>query len=183
MKPILITLLALPLVAFIHHNIPKSTTLDATVTAQKQTVKSPQKPVKVAVAAKVTPVATTPPKPATTVPVAPTQAPQPAQAPATPAPSSGYPAGSHEDWMAQAGIPAADFAAVDYIVQHESGWDPDATEPVTGAHGLPQALPYSKTGCGWSDPVCQLRWANDYSVERYGGWWAAQAYWAVHRNW
>jgi hypothetical protein len=85
--------------------------------------------------------------------------------------------------MVAAGILPVDFGAVDYIITHESGWDPNATEPTTGAHGLPQALPYSKTGCGWSDALCQLHWANIYAVARYGGWWKAQAYWAIHRNW
>jgi hypothetical protein len=99
----------------------------------------------------------------------------------TPQPAPTY--GSHEELMAAAGIDPSDYAAVDYIVSRESGWNPDATEPNSGAHGLPQALPYSKTGCGWDDAVCQLQWASNYAVARYGGWWAAQAYWAVHRNW
>lgn len=85
--------------------------------------------------------------------------------------------------MDEAGIPAADFGAADYIVSHESGWNADATEPNSGAHGLPQALPYSKTGCGWDDAVCQLQWANNYAAARYGGWWQAQAYWSAHHNW
>lgn len=90
---------------------------------------------------------------------------------------------SHEELMTQAGISQKNWPAVDYIISHESGWNPEATEPNSGAHGLPQALPYSKTGCGWSDSLCQLQWANDYAVARYGGWWAAQAYWVNHRNW
>lgn len=89
----------------------------------------------------------------------------------------------HVQLMQQAGISPSDYGAVDYIISHESGWNPDATEPTTGAHGLPQALPYSKTGCGWDDPVCQLQWANSYAISRYGGWWAAQAYWAANYNW
>lgn len=99
-----------------------------------------------------------------------------------PTPKITYPS-THVQLMAAAGIKTEDYGAVDYIVSHESDWNPDATEPTTLAHGLPQALPYSKTGCGWSDAVCQLRWANSYAVARYGGWWPAQAYWAVHRNW
>lgn len=90
---------------------------------------------------------------------------------------------SHEELMTQAGISQNNWPAVDYIIQHESGWNPEATEPNSGAHGLPQALPYSKTGCGWSDSICQLHWANDYAVARYGGWGEAQAYWENHRNW
>lgn len=119
-----------------------------------------------------------------TAPVAP--APPIVVAPAAvtePVPQPAIPTGSHEDWMSQAGISQNNWPAVDYIVSHESGWNYDATEPTTGAHGLPQALPYSKTGCGWSDPICQLRWANSYAVSRYGSWWNAQAYWAIHRNW
>lgn len=90
---------------------------------------------------------------------------------------------NHVELMASAGINPADYGAVDYIVSHESSWNADATEPTTGAHGLPQALPYSKTGCGWSDPICQLHWANDYAISRYGSWGAAMSYWQLHRNW
>lgn len=90
---------------------------------------------------------------------------------------------THVQLMAAAGIPPKDYGAADYIISHESDWDPNATEPTSGAHGLPQALPYSKTGCGWSDSICQLRWANAYADARYGGWWQAQAYWSVHRDW
>ena len=90
---------------------------------------------------------------------------------------------THAELMAAAGIQPEDYGAADYIITHESNWNPEATEPTTGAHGLPQALPYSKTGCGWSDELCQLRWANSYAVARYGGWWQAQAYWSTHWNW
>jgi hypothetical protein len=90
---------------------------------------------------------------------------------------------THDDLMKAAGIQPEDYGAVDYIISHESSWNANATEPTTGAHGLPQALPYSKTNCGWDDAVCQLTWANTYAISRYGGWWPAQAYWAAHRNW
>lgn len=113
------------------------------------------------------------------------QAPVPIEpaAPAEPLPEPQTMTLSHEELMTQAGISQNNWPAVDYIIQHESGWNPEATEPNSGAHGLPQALPYSKTGCGWSDSLCQLQWANDYAVARYGGWWEAQAYWENHRNW
>lgn len=107
--------------------------------------------------------------------------PQPEQAVEIPQPVT-QPA-THMELMAAAGISPEDYGAADYIISHESSWNPEATEPTSGAHGLPQALPYSKTGCGWSDSVCQLRWANSYAEARYGGWWPAQAYWSVHRNW
>lgn len=144
-----------------------------------------QKAVSVAVVTK-KPVPATPqtapaPPPATTT--APVATPAPAPVVAAPMASAPVYGGSHEDWMAAAGIASSDYTAVDYIISHESGWNPDATEPHSGAHGLPQALPYSKTGCGWDDPVCQLKWANSYAVARYGGWWQAQAYWQSNQNW
>jgi hypothetical protein len=96
------------------------------------------------------------------------------------------PTGGKYDWMAAAGISPSDYPAVDYIVTHESGWNPLADGPMTGlgqAHGLPQALPYAKTGCGWEDPICQLKWADGYAHDRYGGWWSAYQYWIAHGNW
>jgi hypothetical protein len=89
----------------------------------------------------------------------------------------------HAQLMSLAGISQSDWPAVDYIVTHESSWNTDATEPNSGAHGLVQALPYSKTGCGWDDAVCQLSWGQAYAISRYGGWWAAMGYWEVHHNW
>jgi hypothetical protein len=86
-------------------------------------------------------------------------------------------------WLNASVIASSDYGYVDYIVSHESGWNPNATEPTYGAHGLPQALPYSKTGCGWTDAVCQLNWANSYAVARYGSWASAYSYWTVHHNW
>ena len=121
-----------------------------------------------AVAANIKEVATTTDVSASPVPVA-----------ATPAPTYS----SHSDMMAAAGIAAGDYGAVEYIVSHESGWNPDATNASSGAHGLPQALPYSKTGCGWSDAVCQLQWADGYAKGRYGSWQAAYQFWSVHHYW
>lgn len=144
-----------------------------------------QKPVaKAIVVVKAAPVAT---KPAPAAVVAPEVAQTPVSTPSpvtqpVVAPQPVY-SGSHEDLMAAAGIAQSDYAAADYIVSHESGWNPDATNASSGAHGLPQALPYSKTGCGWDDAVCQLQWAASYATSRYGGWWAAQAYWQSNGNW
>lgn len=122
------------------------------------------------------------PVPATEV-VQPTT-PTPAPVVDTPTqPTAPISTGSHEDIMAAAGISSADYGYVDYIVSHESGWNPDATNASSGAHGLPQALPYSKTGCGWVDGVCQLQWANSYAVARYGSWYNAYIHWVNNRNW
>lgn len=100
---------------------------------------------------------------------------QPVAAP-TPPPSQG---GSKEAWMAAAGIDPQFWGYVDYIVSHESGWNPYARNASSGAGGLPQALPYGKTGCAWGDAVCQLVWMNGY-VNRYGGWAGAYSFWVSH---
>lgn len=93
------------------------------------------------------------------------------------------PTGGKYDLMKAAGISPSDYNAVDYIISHESSWNVNATEPTYGAHGLPQALPYSKTGCGWVDAVCQLQWADSYAKARYGSWWSAYTYWTINHNW
>lgn len=99
--------------------------------------------------------------------------------------------GTHEDWMAAAGIAPMNYGYVDYIISHESGWDPTnwygksvgyPYSSESSAAGLPQALPYSKTGCAWGDAVCQLKWANSYA-QKYGGWAGAYQYWIGHHNW
>lgn len=109
--------------------------------------------------------------------------PEPVKPKPTPVVSTPQPTGGKYDWMSAAGIKPSDYAAVDYIISHESGWNPNATNPQSGAHGLPQALPYSKTGCGWVDAVCQLRWASSYAENRYGGWWSAYNFWRTNHWW
>ena len=113
-------------------------------------------------------------------PPAPAPAPKPA---AFGGPASGLIIGNKSDWLAGSGIAQSDWGYVDYIIERESKWDPNATNRYSGAHGLPQALPYSKTGCGWVDAVCQLRWANGYAVGRYGSWAGAYNYWLSHNYW
>lgn len=91
--------------------------------------------------------------------------------------------GSHEDWMAAAGIQAGDFSYVDYIISHESSWNPSAINALSGACGLPQSLPCSKLGPNWSDPVVGLTWANTYALNRYGSWAAAYSFWVANKWW
>lgn len=91
--------------------------------------------------------------------------------------------GSHDDWMAAAGIAQSDYGYVDFIISHESSWNPSAINASSGAGGLPQALPFSKTGCSLGDPVCQLRWADGYATARYGSWAGAYTFWQAHRYW
>lgn len=82
------------------------------------------------------------------------------------------PTGSHQNWMKQAGFSPSEYAAIDYIVNHESSWNPQAVNPSSGAYGLPQSLPASKLASAGSDwrtnPITQLKWMRNYVNERYG---------------
>lgn len=97
--------------------------------------------------------------------------------------SGGAVTGDHKKLMAAAGIPSSWFSAIDYIVTHESGWRVNATNPSSGAYGLPQSLPGSKmasAGADWrTNPITQLRWMKNY-VSRYGGGPGAAAFWRSH---
>ena len=69
---------------------------------------------------------------------------------------------------------------------HESDWDETATNPESGAEGIPQALPAEKLGAaigqGWRVAAGQIRWMLDYLRERYGspcGGWS----WWLANNW
>lgn len=103
--------------------------------------------------------------------------------PSAQAAQNSAPSGSHADWMRLAGIPGGDWQYVEYIIAKESGWNPNAINRASGAEGLPQALPYSKTGCAHGDPVCQLKWADSYAKARYGGWDNAKAFWTKNQWW
>lgn len=88
--------------------------------------------------------------------------------------------------MGLAGIAPGDYNYADYIISHESGWNPQAGN-ASGAYGLCQALPGSKmssAGADWaSNPVTQLKWCNGYAHSRYGSWAAAYSHWVSYRNW
>ena len=89
--------------------------------------------------------------------------------------------------MALAGIAPSDYNYVDYIVSHESRWNPQARNASSGAYGLCQALPGSKMasyGSDWqTNPVTQLKWCSGYAHSRYGSWHAAYSYWVSHHYW
>ena len=108
------------------------------------------------------------------------------------------PAGSHEDWMAAAGISASDYGYVNYIVMREGGWEPCKVQGGSvncayaangGAmgYGIVQATPGKKMASAGSDwatnPITQLRWATGYAVGRYGSWQGAYKHWLASHNW
>lgn len=80
--------------------------------------------------------------------------------------------GNKDTWLAASGIPQSSWWAVDSIVSGESGWNPTAVNPSSGACGLGQQLPCGKWGGDWTDPVHALKSMNTY-VQAYGGWAAA----------
>lgn len=99
--------------------------------------------------------------------------------------NSVQPSGSHKDWLKEAGI-TSNFDKWNYIINHESGWNPKATNGGSGAYGLPQSLPGSKmasAGSDWrSNPITQLKWMKSYVNSRYGGIGNAYRYWLSHHN-
>lgn len=90
--------------------------------------------------------------------------------------------GSHADWMRAAGITPGDFNYVEKLIAKESGWNPNAMNASSGACGLVQALPCSKLGPNWNDPVVALKWGDGYVKGRYGGWAGAWAH-SQSRGW
>ncbi|MBH1956008.1 DUF348 domain-containing protein [Candidatus Saccharibacteria bacterium] len=76
--------------------------------------------------------------------------------------------GSCNDWMTAAGI--TDLANASYLIGKESGCNPYSVNKSSGACGVGQALPCSKTGCEMGDGACQTAWMNSYVLGRYGSW-------------
>ncbi|MFC9929930.1 transglycosylase SLT domain-containing protein [Streptomyces sp. NPDC127190] len=79
---------------------------------------------------------------------------------------------------------AAQFNAFSKIVEHESGWNPSATNSSSGAYGLVQALPGSKmasAGADWkTNPATQIKWGLDYMNSRYGSPVKAWSFWQAN---
>lgn len=64
------------------------------------------------------------------------------------------------------------FGCLYALWQTESGWNPQAENPSSGAFGIPQALPGSKmasAGADWAtNPATQIRWGLGYIRDSYG---------------
>lgn len=67
---------------------------------------------------------------------------------------------------------ADQFAALEQLWQRESHWNQHASNPTSGAHGIPQALPGSKMasfGSDWAtNPETQIKWGLSYIDSVYG---------------
>lgn len=90
--------------------------------------------------------------------------------------------GSKTEWLAASNIPEAYWGYADFMVQKESSWNPNAVNRSSGACGLAQALPCSKLGPNWSNPVVALNWMNNYVNGRYGNWENAYSFW-LRNHW
>ncbi|MDQ6837103.1 MAG: NlpC/P60 family protein [Actinomycetota bacterium] len=64
------------------------------------------------------------------------------------------------------------YAFLVLLWNQESGWNPTAKNPTSGAFGIPQALPATKmssAGADWAtDPYTQILWGIGYVQGRYG---------------
>ncbi|MFJ8541975.1 transglycosylase SLT domain-containing protein [Streptomyces sp. NPDC093586] len=79
---------------------------------------------------------------------------------------------------------SAEYQCFSKIVEHESGWNVNATNASSGAYGLVQALPGSKMASAGSDwktnPATQIKWGLDYMKDRYGGACDAWSFWQAN---
>jgi phage protein D len=70
------------------------------------------------------------------------------------------------------GYGSSQFDCFDNIIMRESMWRVNATNPSSGAYGIPQALPGSKMASEGSDwrtsPATQIIWGIKYMKDRYG---------------
>jgi hypothetical protein len=99
---------------------------------------------------------------------------QAAQAPQQPAAStpSGSPQQIAEQMLSQFGWSSSQFSCLQPLWAQESGWNVYASNPSSGAYGIPQALPGSRmasAGPDWqSDAATQIRWGLQYIQGTYG---------------
>lgn len=67
---------------------------------------------------------------------------------------------------------ASQAACLNNLWNRESNWNVYATNPSSGAYGIPQSLPARKmasAGPDWlTNPATQIRWGLDYIAGRYG---------------
>jgi hypothetical protein len=133
-----------------------------------------------------------PPLPAS-VPAAPSQVAPPAAVSPSPAPAGPGGSGGGNPGGGASGPPASpnsaqaiaqqmmgsfgfsvtgQFGCLDELWERESGWNPYAENPGSGAYGIPQALPGSKmasAGADWAtDAATQIRWGLGYIKADYG---------------
>jgi hypothetical protein len=84
---------------------------------------------------------------------------------------SGSPQQIAQELLAQQGQ-SSQFSCLDEVWQKESGWNVTASNPSSGAYGIPQALPGSKmasAGPDWqTNAETQIKWGLQYIDSTYG---------------
>lgn len=88
--------------------------------------------------------------------------------------------GTCSEWLAKAGV--TDINNAIWLINKESGCNPNAVNRLSGACGIGQELPCGKSGCSLGDGACQIVWMNSYVLGRYGSWANAVAFHLSH-NW
>jgi hypothetical protein len=90
----------------------------------------------------------------------------------TPAAPSGSPQQIAAAMLGSFGWSSGEFGCLQSLWNAESGWNPSATNPISGAYGIPQALPGSKmasAGPDWqTNPATQIKWGLGYIQQVYG---------------
>jgi hypothetical protein len=73
----------------------------------------------------------------------------------------------------------SELQALKTLWTNESGWNPGATNPSSGAYGIPQAWPASKLDSygNRNSPAVQIQWGLDYIQQAYGTPSAALSAW------
>ena len=112
-------------------------------------------------------------------PTAGTTAPIPGQLATSAAPAALNQYQSFAQTLADTTWGPSQFPYLNLLWERESGWNPAATNPISGAFGIPQALPAVKmasAGLDWAtDPYTQIIWGIGYIHATYG---TPQAAWA-----
>jgi hypothetical protein len=92
---------------------------------------------------------------------------------------SGSPVQIARQMLGRFGWSSSQFTCLYPLWEHESGWNPSAENPGSGAYGIPQSLPgaqMASAGRDWqTDPATQIRWGLTYIQGKYGspcGAWA-----------
>jgi hypothetical protein len=86
--------------------------------------------------------------------------------------ASGSPRSIAQAMLGSFGWSASQFSCLGPLWADESGWSATASNPSTGAYGIPQAMPASKmasAGPNWqTSAATQIRWGLDYIKSTYG---------------
>ena len=94
--------------------------------------------------------------------------------------ASGSPEQIAQSMLSQFGWSSSQYSCLYPLWQRESNWSITASNPSTGAYGIPQALPGSRmasVGADWqTNAATQIKWGLEYIQSTYGSPCAAWAH-------